>query len=73
MSDVEDLGDVLDTALAELSTHDQEILRFRLGLDVGGTPRTLQETSTRFAVSQSAVRALEAELMAKARLRKSRG
>ncbi len=73
MSDVEDLGDVLDTALAELSTRDQEILRFRLGLDTGGTARTLQETSTRFTVSQATVRALEAELMAKARLRKSRG
>ncbi len=54
----QDLKDALEKAMSALGEHEQQILRFRFGLD-DSKIHNLEETSKRFSVSRERVRQIE--------------
>jgi len=60
------LTQAVETALAELSEREQEVVKMRFGLE-DGQPKTLEEVGKAFGVTRERVRQIEAKTLAKLR------
>ena len=60
------LTQAVETALAELSDREQEVVKMRFGLE-DGQPKTLEEVGKAFGVTRERVRQIEAKTLAKLR------
>jgi RNA polymerase primary sigma factor len=64
--DFENLQDRIGGVLETLTDREEEVLRFRFGLDGGGT-QTLAEVAKKFNVCHSRIRVIEAKALRKLR------
>jgi len=62
----ERLKDEIETALLELNTREQQVMRLRFGLD-DGQVRTLEEVGREFGVTRERIRQIESKTLAKLR------
>jgi len=60
------LGEEVDRLLAPLDAREQDVLRFRFGLD-RGEPRTLEEVGAIFGLTRERIRQIESRALAKLR------